>query len=87
MALAGHGFTVEVGVGDGLDHRAAVIGGVSEPHYISHIKLPGWGWSISRDLIHVLLLALAKKAMPVFSGGKSCISPIVSFDFVSFAVD
>lgn len=38
IALAGDGFAVEVGVGDGFDYASAVVGGVFESDYVFHLR-------------------------------------------------
>ena len=38
MAFSGHGFAVEVGVGDGFGDNAAVVGGVAQSNDCFHVN-------------------------------------------------
>lgn len=39
VAFAGHGFAVEVGVGDGFGDNTTVVGGVAESNYLCHFTV------------------------------------------------
>lgn len=69
MALAGHGFTVEVGVGNGFGDNTTVVGGVAEAddgfHTVFTIAIPLYFMELFRDGIYpydILIASLVKKS-------------------------
>ncbi|MNG28179.1 hypothetical protein D3C84_1134070 [compost metagenome] len=68
MAFAGHGFAVEVGVGDGFSDNATVVGGVAEAddgsHTVSTITISLYFMKLFRNGIYpydILIASLVKK--------------------------